>query len=99
TVEFISTLQGPPGIADAGEFDFTTGELEPYGDAGDTYQGQMADQPNMVGAFVITVTSRSWVRVYASEEYMIADEDRSILTPLDIADDHGCYLDFVGIPT
>lgn len=99
TVEFIGTLQGPPGIADTGSFDYTTSSLEPFGDPGDVYQGQMVGQPNMVGAFVITTSSRAWVRVYASEAYMIADENRDILTPLNIADDHGCYLDFVSIPS
>lgn len=99
TVAYVGTLQGPPGIAAVGAFDFTTPELAPNGDPGDVYQGIMAGQPNMVGAFVLTITSRSWVRVYASEAYMIADASRDILTPLNIADDHGCYLDFVGTPT
>lgn len=99
TVQYLGTLQGPPGIAADGNFDYTTAELQPYGDAGDTYQGQMADMPQMVGAYVVTTSSRSWVRVYASEAYMIADENRDPATPLNISDDHGCYLDFVSIPT
>ena len=94
TVAFVNTLQGPPGIADSGVFDLDTGSLAPLA----VYQGEMADQPNMVGAFVVTTSSRSWIRVYASEAYMLADAARDILTPLNIADDHGCYLDFVSIP-
>lgn len=96
TVAFVNTLQGPPGIADAGSFDVSTGVLAPLGDPGDTYQGVMVGQPNMVGAFLLTVSAPCWVRVYASEAYMLADAARPILTPLNIADDHGCYLDFVG---
>lgn len=97
TVEPIGSLRGPPGIADIGAYDVTTPELAPYGDPGDTYQGQMTPFPQMVGAFTVDMTSRGWVRVYASEAYMLADEGRDILTPLVISDDHGCYLDFVGI--
>jgi hypothetical protein len=98
TVTFLGTLQGPAGIADVGAFDYTTAALAPKGDPGDTYQGVMVGQPNMVGAYVITTTSRAWVRVYASEAYMLADAARDIYTPLTIADDHGVYLDFVSIP-
>lgn len=92
TVAYIGTLQGPAGIADLGSFDFTTPSLA----AGAAYQGQMADEPAMVGAFTVSGDKPAWIRVYASEAYMIADEDRPIMTPLNIADDHGCYLDFVG---
>lgn len=97
TVAFVNTLQGPPGIADLGTFDVLTGVLQPLNDPDDTYQGLMVGQPNMVGAFVVTVSSPAWVRVYASEAYMLADASRPITTPLDIAADHGCYLDFYGI--
>lgn len=97
TVTYIGTLQGPPGIATVGAFDYTTATLAANGDPGDTYQGQMAGQPNMVGAYVLTTDNPAWVRIYASEAYMIADQARGILTPLNIADDHGCYLDFVSI--
>lgn len=97
-VTYIGTLQGPPGIADIGSFDYTTPELQPKGDPGDTYQGQMVGQPNMVGAFDLTTTDECWVRVYASEAFMLADAARDILTPLDISDNHGCFLDFVSIP-
>lgn len=93
-VLYIGDLQGPPGIAESGSYQYTTPELTP----GDVAQVRMDPQPNMVGAFRLTTTARSWVRVYASQAYMIADEDRPITTPLNIADDHGCYLDFVGIP-
>lgn len=98
TVTHTGTLQGPPGIADVGAYDLTTASLAPYGDPGDTHEGVMVGQPNMVGAYVITTTSRCWVRVYASEAYMLADATRDILTPLTISDDHGCYLDYVAIP-
>lgn len=98
TVAYVGTLQGPPGIAATGVFDFTTPVLQPNTVAGDTYQGQMAAMPQMVGAYVLTTNDRSWVRVYASQAYMLADAARDILTPLNIADDHGCYMDFVGIP-
>jgi hypothetical protein len=94
TVAYIGTLQGPPGIADLGAFDFATPSLA----AGAAYQGEMVGQPAMVGAFTVSAGSRSWVRVYASQSYMIADEGRDILTPLNISADHGCYLDFVAIP-
>lgn len=97
TVAFVNTLQGPPGVAEAGVFDLTTGDLSPSPGPGNVYQGVMVDQPNMVGAFVLTVSSPAWVRVYASEAYMLADASRPILTPLNISGDHGCYLDFVGI--
>ena len=98
TVQYIGDLQGPPGIAAFGTFDLDTPTLSPYGDPGDTYQGVMEGMPQMVGAYVLTIDWPSWIRVYASEAYMIADQDRLPETPLDIADDHGCYLDFVGIP-
>lgn len=91
TVAYIGTLQGPAGIADLGSFDFTTGSLS----AGAAYQGAMADQPAMVGAFTVSTDLPAWVRVYASESYLLADDARAITTPLNIADDHGCYLDFV----
>lgn len=97
-VSYIGDLQGPPGIAAHGVFDFITPPLNPEGDPGDTYQGEMNGMPQMVGAYVLTTDARCWIRVYASEAYMLADADRSILTPLNIADDHGCYLDFVSIP-
>lgn len=93
TVAFVNTLQGPPGIAEDGSFTFTTPSLA----AGTAYQGQMADQPQMVGAFTVSGDQPAWIRVYASEAYMTADENRAINTPLNIADDHGCFLDFVGI--
>jgi hypothetical protein len=99
TVEYLGSLRGPAGVADLGSFDFTTPNLEPFGDPGDTYQGQLSPWPQMVGAFVLTTDWPSWVRVYASEAYMIADEGRDPMTPLDISDDHGCYLDFVSIPS
>ncbi len=98
TVEYLGSLRGPAGVADLGEFDLTTPTLEPRGDAGDTYQGQMIPFPQMVGAYVLTTSWPCWVRVYASEAYMIADQARDPMTPLDIADDHGCFLDFVSIP-
>jgi hypothetical protein len=85
--------QGPDGIASLGVFDVSTGVLAPEG----VYQAEMAGQPNMVGSFVIVTDYPAWVRVYASEAYMLADAARDILTPLNIADDHGCYLDFVSI--
>ena len=93
TVAYIGTLQGPAGVADLGEFNYTTGTLA----QGAAYQGEMAGVAQMVGAFTVSVDHQAWVRVYASEAYMIADQGRAILTPLNIADDHGCYLDFVGI--
>lgn len=99
TVEYLGSLRGPAGVASLGEFDFLTPALEPYGDPGDTYQGQMNPFPQMVGAYVLTTDWPSWVRVYASEAYMIADQDRMPLEPLAIEDDHGCFLDFVGIPS
>lgn len=99
TVEYIGSLRGPMGIAGLGAFDLTTFVLEPLGTEGDTYQGQMLGQPQMVGAFYLSTNAPCWVRVYASEAYMLADADRSITTPLNIADDHGCYLDFVSIST
>lgn len=98
TVTFVGILRGPPGIADVGAFDVTTSELAVNGVPGSVYQGLMVGQPNMVGAYFLSVTARAWVRVYASEAYMIADQLRDISTPLNISDDHGCYLDFVGIP-
>jgi hypothetical protein len=91
TVTYIGTLQGPPGIADAGFFNYTTPALAP----GAVNQSQMIAEPNMVGAFSVNTTHPAWVRVYASNAYMIADATRTITTPLDIAADHGCYLDFV----
>ena len=97
-VEYIGTLQGPPGVAALGAYDVATPSLAPFGDPGDTYQSEMPSQPQMVGAFTVSVSSRAWVRVYASEAYMLADASRDIMTPLNIADDHGCYLDYVGIP-
>lgn len=99
TVEYLGSLRGPAGIAALGSFDFTTPNLEPNGDPGDTYQGQMSPFPQMVGAYVLTTDWPCWVRVYASEAYMIADENREPETPLVISDDHGCYLDFVSIPS
>jgi hypothetical protein len=96
-VEYLGSLRGPPGIADLGSFDLTTPNLEPFGDPGDTYQGQLSPWPQMVGAFVLTTDWPCWVRVYASEAYMLADEARLPTVPLEIADDHGCYLDFVSI--
>jgi hypothetical protein len=98
TVAFIGSLRGPAGVADLGSFDLTTPSLSPYGDVGDTYQGQMTPFPQMVGAFVLTTDWPCWVRVYASEAYLLADAARLPETPLTIADDHGCYLDFVSIP-
>ena len=53
----------------------------------------------MVGAFVLDTDWPCWVRVYASEAYLLADVSRLPETPLNIADDHGCYLDFVSIPS
>jgi hypothetical protein len=97
TVEYLGSLRGPAGVADLGSITLATGELGPLGDPTDTYQGPIAF-PQMVGAYFLSTTSRCWVRVYASEAYMIADEGRDILTPLNIADDHGCFLDFVSIP-
>jgi len=93
TVAYVNTLEGPAGVADLGAFDFTTPTLASEG----VYQGQMAAQPQMVGAFTVTVDHPAWVRVYASQAYMLADASRDILTPLNIAADHGCYLDFVGV--
>lgn len=98
TVEYIGELRGPEGIADLGTITVNPGVLAPYGDAGDTYQGQLAPFPQMVGAFGVETTARCWVRVYASESYMLADQFRDITTPLAIQDDHGCYLDYVSIP-
>jgi hypothetical protein len=98
TVEYLGSLRGPAGVADLGSYDLVTPVLQPRDEAFDTYQGQMTPFPQMVGAYVLTTSWPSWVRVYASEAYMIADQDRDYLTPLDIADDHGCYLDFVSIP-
>ncbi len=98
TVTFVNTLQGPPGVAAPGEYDFTTPELAIYGDPGDVYQGQMAGVPQMLFAFTLVLDKRAWVRIYASEAYMLADAARDIMTPLNISADHGCYLDFVGIP-
>lgn len=92
TVAYINTLQGPAGVADLGSFDFTTPTLAP----GSAYQGAMAAQPAMVGAFGVTLDHPAWIRVYASQAYLMADQARGILTPLNIAADHGCYLDFVG---
>lgn len=97
TVEYLGSLRGPAGVASVGEFDFQTPELAPVGNPGDTYQGQMEPFPQMVGAYFLSTGSPCWVRVYASEAYMLADAGRSIMTPLNIADDHGCYLDFVSI--
>jgi hypothetical protein len=97
TVEYLGSLRGPAGVADLGSLTLATGELGPLLDPTDTYQGPI-DFPQMVGAYFLSTTSRCWVRVYASEAYMIADENRDILTPLNIADDHGCFLDFVSIP-
>ncbi len=94
TVAYIGTLQGPAGVADLGAFDFTTPPLASEG----VYQGQMAGEPQMVGAFTVSGDHPCWIRVYASQAYMLADAERSILTPLNIAADHGCYLDFVGVP-
>lgn len=98
TVEYLGSLRGPAGIAELGSITVNTGELAPEGDPGDTFQAELVTFPQMVGAYVVTTTSRCWVRVYASEAYMLADAARSILTPLVISDDHGCYLDFVSIP-
>lgn len=98
TVAYVGSLRGPAGIADLGDFDLTTPTLEPTGDPGDTYEGQLTPFPQMVGAFVLDTDWSCWVRVYASEAYMIADRVRDVTTPLNIADDHGCYLDFVSIP-
>jgi len=99
TVEYLGSLRGPAGIAELGSYDLTTPTLEPFDDPGDTYQGQMIPFPQMVGAYVLTTDAPCWVRVYASEAYMIADQDRTPSTPLMISDDHGCYLDFVSIPS
>ncbi len=82
---------GPPGIADAGSFDYTTPSLA----SGVADQSQMVGEPDMVGAFSVSTDFPAWVRVYASEAYMLADATRGITIPLDIAADHGCYLDFV----
>lgn len=98
TVEYLGSLRGPAGVASLGDIDIAVPELAPYGDPGDTYQAQLDPFPQMVGAYVLTTTAPSWIRVYASEAYMIADENRAPETPLVISDDHGCYLDFVGIP-
>ncbi|MGB5084577.1 MAG: hypothetical protein WBO09_08190 [Methylocystis silviterrae] len=98
-VEYLGSLRGAPGIADLGFFDLTTPTLAPYGDPGDTYQGQIVPFPQMVGAFVLDTDWPCWVRVYASEAYLLADVSRLPETPLNIADDHGCYLDFVSIPS
>jgi hypothetical protein len=98
TVEYLGSLRGPAGVADLGEFDLTTPILDPYGDPADTYQGQMTPFPQMVGSYVLDTDWPCWVRVYASEAYMLADAARLPETPLNIADDHGCYLDFVSIP-
>lgn len=98
-VEYLGSLRGPAGIASLGEFDIAVVDLQPYGDPGDTYQGEMAPFPQMVGAYVLTTTAACWVRVYASEAYMLADEGRLPETPLTISDDHGCFLDFVSIPS
>ena len=92
TVTYIGALQGPAGIADLGAFDYIAANLAP----GSAYQGQMAGQPAMVGAFTVTVSAAAWVRVYSSQAHMVADQGRGILSPLDISTDHGCYLDFVG---
>lgn len=86
--------QGAPGVADLGNWEHTTPSIA----AGATEQFQMADMPQMVGAFTIDTDAPCWVRVYASQAYLLADASRGILTPLDIAEDHGCYLDFVSIP-
>lgn len=99
TVQVLGSLRGPAGVADLGDFDLTTPSLEPYGDPGDTFQVQMTPFPQMVGAFVLETDWPCWVRVYASEAYMLADAGRLPETPLTIADDHGCYLDFVSIPS
>lgn len=92
TVAYIGILQGPAGVADLGAFDFTTPALA----SESAYQGVMDGQPQMVGAFTVSVDHPAWIRVYASEAYMLADQTREILEPLDISADHGCYLDFVG---
>lgn len=97
-VEYLGSLRGPAGIAELGEYDLLTPVLEPQNDPGDTLQLQMTPFPQMVGAFVLTTDWPCWVRVYASEAYMLADASRLPLTPLVISDDHGCYLDFVSIP-
>lgn len=99
TVAYIGSLRGPAGIADLGSFDMTTPTLEPRNDPGDVFEAQMIPLPQMVGAFLLDTNWSCWVRVYASEAYMIADRARAPETPLNIADDHGCYLDFVSIPT
>lgn len=96
-VEYLGSLRGPAGVADLGEITLSTGELGPLGDPTDTYQGQI-DFPQMIGAYYLSTSSRCWVRVYASQAYMLADVGRDIMTPLNIADDHGCFLDFVSIP-
>lgn len=87
--------QGPPGVAELGHFDVTTPSIPAAG----VYQGEMAAQPQMVGAFTVSTDKPAWVRVYASEAYMLADADRGITIPLNIALDHGCYLDFVAVPS
>ncbi len=97
TVAYIGTLQGPqgpqgvPGVAAVDAFDVTTGALAP----GAAYQAQMAALPQMVAAYYLTTSNPAWVRIYASRAYMLADAARDILTPLNIANYHGCYYDFV----
>jgi hypothetical protein len=93
TVMYVGTLQGPSGIAGSGMFAVTTPVVAP----GAAYQAQMAGQPQMVGAYKLITSAPSWVRIYASQAQMITDQGRPIGAPLDIAADHGCYLDFVGV--
>lgn len=94
TVTAVGSLRGPAGIADSQTITITTPQLA----AQAAWTGHVTDFPQMDGAFQLTVSSRAWVRVYASQAYMQADATRDYMTPINIQNDHGCYLDFYGTP-
>jgi len=93
-VQYIDTLRGSPGIAYAGNITVDFDDAP----SGDVKTGQL-DVEQMIGAFKITTNAQCWVRIYASEAHMIADENRLIDEPIDVSTDHGVYLDYVSIPT
>lgn len=97
-VVYQGSLRGPAGadgqdgVAVPGTIQVTTPSLAP----GERYVAGVSS-PTMSGFSTIEVSAPGVVRVYANEDYLLADSPRPYSVAIDAVRDHGMFLQYRGV--